>query len=134
MLHFTAWKKGLKGMYYCRSKSLQRADNVFNKVEKSSTQLAVPLPPEIKKFNPSIKYTAKKDMFDSNITHSAPVYKYMVYFTKQHAKMNIAIDAVLLYEMANAAFNIFTLSETQYTRTCFKQVEKKTSMCIICSL
>lgn len=28
MLHYTAWKKGIKSLYYCRSKSLQRAEVV----------------------------------------------------------------------------------------------------------
>jgi len=27
-IHFAAWKKGLKSLYYCRSKSIQRAENV----------------------------------------------------------------------------------------------------------
>ena len=27
-VHFQAWKKGLKSLYYCRSKSIQRAENV----------------------------------------------------------------------------------------------------------
>ncbi|MDC0404671.1 ribonucleoside-diphosphate reductase subunit alpha [Candidatus Pelagibacter sp.] len=27
-IHFDAWKKGLKSLYYCRSKSIQRAENV----------------------------------------------------------------------------------------------------------
>ena len=27
-IHFQAWKKGLKSLYYCRSKSIQRAENV----------------------------------------------------------------------------------------------------------
>jgi len=27
-IHFSAWKKGLKSLYYCRSKSVQRADTV----------------------------------------------------------------------------------------------------------
>ena len=26
--HFQAWKKGLKSLYYCRSKSIQRAENI----------------------------------------------------------------------------------------------------------
>jgi ribonucleoside-diphosphate reductase alpha chain len=26
MLHWTAWKRGIKSLYYCRSKALQRAD------------------------------------------------------------------------------------------------------------
>ena len=25
MLHWTAWKRGVKSLYYCRSKSIQRA-------------------------------------------------------------------------------------------------------------
>jgi ribonucleoside-diphosphate reductase alpha chain len=28
-LHFQAWKKGVKSLYYCRSKSLQRAESAF---------------------------------------------------------------------------------------------------------
>ena len=31
MLHFMAWKKGVKSLYYCRSASLQRADKVSEK-------------------------------------------------------------------------------------------------------
>ena len=27
-IHFDAWKKGLKSLYYCRSKSIQRAENI----------------------------------------------------------------------------------------------------------
>lgn len=30
-IHFSAWKKGMKSMYYCRSTSLQRADKVAHK-------------------------------------------------------------------------------------------------------
>ena len=30
-IHFQAWKKGLKSLYYCRSKSIQRAENINNK-------------------------------------------------------------------------------------------------------
>ena len=29
-IHFQAWKKGLKSLYYCRSKSIQRAENINN--------------------------------------------------------------------------------------------------------
>ena len=29
-IHYQAWKKGLKSLYYCRSKSIQRAENVNN--------------------------------------------------------------------------------------------------------
>jgi len=30
-IHYTAWKKGLKSLYYCRSTSIQRAEKVSNK-------------------------------------------------------------------------------------------------------
>jgi ribonucleoside-diphosphate reductase alpha chain len=36
-IHFQAWKKGLKSMYYCRSKSIQRAE-VVNKSASSNSQ------------------------------------------------------------------------------------------------
>ena len=29
-IHFQAWKKWLKSLYYCRSKSIQRAENINN--------------------------------------------------------------------------------------------------------
>lgn len=32
-IHYSAWKKGVKSLYYCRSTSLQRADKVANKVD-----------------------------------------------------------------------------------------------------
>ena len=32
-IHFEAWKKGVKSLYYCRSKSLQRAEAVATKAE-----------------------------------------------------------------------------------------------------
>jgi len=40
-IHFQAWKKGLKSLYYCRSKSIQRAENInkglaTNVIEKES--------------------------------------------------------------------------------------------------
>jgi ribonucleoside-diphosphate reductase alpha chain len=31
-VHFRAWQRGMKSLYYCRSKSLQRADVVASKV------------------------------------------------------------------------------------------------------
>src|SRR6185312_10143973 len=31
-IHFMAWKRGLKSLYYCRSLSIQRADTVSEKV------------------------------------------------------------------------------------------------------
>jgi ribonucleoside-diphosphate reductase alpha chain len=38
-LHYLAWKKGVKSLYYCRSKSIQRAEVVANQ---DAEQLAVP--------------------------------------------------------------------------------------------
>jgi len=35
-IHYQAWKKGVKSLYYCRSLSIQRADNVSEKREKES--------------------------------------------------------------------------------------------------
>ena len=32
-IHFLAWKKGVKSLYYCRSRSIQRADKVANKAD-----------------------------------------------------------------------------------------------------
>jgi len=37
-LHFQAWKKGLKSLYYCRSKSIQRAENVNNSSQTDVTK------------------------------------------------------------------------------------------------
>lgn len=34
-IHYQAWKKGLKSLYYCRSLSIQRADTVSNVLSKS---------------------------------------------------------------------------------------------------
>jgi ribonucleoside-diphosphate reductase alpha chain len=47
LLHFTAWKKGLKGAYYARSKSVQRADKVSIKAVSSAVQLEMKLPPVV---------------------------------------------------------------------------------------
>lgn len=33
-IHFLAWKKGLKGLYYCRSDKLKRADKVSQQIER----------------------------------------------------------------------------------------------------
>ncbi|MBB5371845.1 ribonucleoside-diphosphate reductase subunit alpha [Acidocella aromatica] len=35
-IHYQAWKKGVKSLYYCRSLSIQRADNVSEKREKDA--------------------------------------------------------------------------------------------------
>ena len=37
-IHFQAWKKGLKSLYYCRSKSIQRAENVNNNLSADLTK------------------------------------------------------------------------------------------------
>ena len=37
-IHFQAWKKGLKSLYYCRSKSIQRAENVNNNLSAEATK------------------------------------------------------------------------------------------------
>ena len=42
-VHFSAWKKGLKSLYYCRSKSIQRADVVAT-MGLSATELGGPVP------------------------------------------------------------------------------------------
>ena len=36
-IHFQAWKKGLKSLYYCRSKSIQRAENINNELSTAAT-------------------------------------------------------------------------------------------------
>jgi len=37
-IHLQAWKKGLKSLYYCRSKSIQRAENVNNELSTRVTK------------------------------------------------------------------------------------------------
>ena len=37
MIHFTAWKRGVKSLYYCRSKSIQRAESASHSEIKSNT-------------------------------------------------------------------------------------------------
>ena len=37
-IHFQAWKKGLKSLYYCRSKSIQRAENVNSELSTEITK------------------------------------------------------------------------------------------------
>jgi len=49
-IHFMAWKRGVKSLYYCRSLSIQRADTVSEKVERMdiantlAADLEAPLP------------------------------------------------------------------------------------------
>jgi ribonucleoside-diphosphate reductase alpha chain len=42
-IHLMAWKRGVKSLYYCRSLSLQRADNVSEKVERPLEFTGVPV-------------------------------------------------------------------------------------------
>lgn len=44
-IHYSAWKKGIKSTYYCRSKSLQRADKVSQQVKNDAIQLKINLTP-----------------------------------------------------------------------------------------
>ena len=41
-IHFRAWYKGLKSLYYCRSTSIQRADKVSNKTQKDDIAITSP--------------------------------------------------------------------------------------------
>lgn len=43
LLHFNAWKKGMKSLYYCRSTSMQRAEKVSHKVAGNGLQLEMSL-------------------------------------------------------------------------------------------
>ena len=38
-IHFDAWKKGMKSMYYCRSTSIQRAEKVSHKISSDSLEI-----------------------------------------------------------------------------------------------
>jgi len=42
-LHFQAWKKGVKSLYYCRSKSVQRAESALGEAARAIAAGAVPL-------------------------------------------------------------------------------------------
>lgn len=42
-LHFTAWKRGVKSLYYCRSSSIQRAEKVSHKVDNNPLQMEMSL-------------------------------------------------------------------------------------------
>ena len=41
LLHFNAWKKGMKSLYYCRSTSLQRAEKVSNATGKVQLEMSL---------------------------------------------------------------------------------------------
>jgi ribonucleoside-diphosphate reductase alpha chain len=55
-VHFRAWQKGLKSLYYCRSTSVQRADKVSNKSE--SDEMFAKVTPKIEESagEPESKY------------------------------------------------------------------------------
>lgn len=40
-IHFTAWKKGVKSLYYCRSASMQRSDKVSQKMPEIQMELSL---------------------------------------------------------------------------------------------
>ena len=40
-IHWSAWKKGVKSLYYCRSKSIQRAEAVSQKIEDKHDNLSI---------------------------------------------------------------------------------------------
>jgi ribonucleoside-diphosphate reductase alpha chain len=44
-IHFQAWKKGVKSLYYCRSLSIQRADNVSEKAVRPQEHVDMPSAP-----------------------------------------------------------------------------------------
>jgi ribonucleoside-diphosphate reductase alpha chain len=41
-IHYQAWKKGVKSLYYCRSLSIQRADNVSEKAIRPDEFTGIP--------------------------------------------------------------------------------------------
>jgi len=46
-IHFLAWKKGMKSMYYCRSTSMQRADKVAHKAVENEIKIELQKDPVI---------------------------------------------------------------------------------------
>jgi len=42
MIHFTAWKQGVKSLYYCRSKSIQRAESQAHVDDKPAIPMSAP--------------------------------------------------------------------------------------------
>jgi len=42
-IHFQAWKKGLKSLYYCRSDKLRKADRVGQKIVREKIEEAIDL-------------------------------------------------------------------------------------------
>ncbi len=54
-VHFMAWKKGVKSLYYCRSTSIQRSEKVSHDVERADQQLEMKLQPG---YRPKKDYSA----------------------------------------------------------------------------
>ncbi len=46
MLHYMAWKKGVKSLYYCRSKSMQRAESAAHVARAGSSPVPETAPPQ----------------------------------------------------------------------------------------
>jgi len=67
-IHFSAWKKGLKSLYYCRSTSIQRADKVSHKVPEDLQQLEMKLQPS------TDKIATKKSQPDFKLTNGTSNY------------------------------------------------------------
>jgi ribonucleoside-diphosphate reductase alpha chain len=50
-VHFSAWKKGVKSLYYCRSTSIQRSDKVSHKVGEMQLEMSLKQPRDEKKYD-----------------------------------------------------------------------------------
>jgi ribonucleoside-diphosphate reductase alpha chain len=50
-VHFSAWKKGVKSLYYCRSTSIQRSDKVSHKVGEMQLEMSLKQPREAAKYD-----------------------------------------------------------------------------------
>ena len=64
-IHFQAWKKGLKSLYYCRSKSIQRAENINNALP-NNMELNGSKNEQIKKLNMMSVYHVSKKLKKRN--------------------------------------------------------------------
>jgi len=50
-VHFSAWKKGVKSLYYCRSTSIQRSDKVSHKVGEMQLEMSLKQARDEKKYD-----------------------------------------------------------------------------------
>ena len=53
-IHMMAWKRGVKSLYYCRSLSIQRADNVSEKVVRPTALVDATLPLALANVAPAV--------------------------------------------------------------------------------